>query len=48
MRADRWTEDSDINRRRRVEDWQRLESEGDWVRLPMIDRGSGGKRLSEK
>ena len=57
MRLDRRTEDSDINRRRRVEDWQRLESEaevrawlheGDWVRLPVRDRESRDKRLPEK
>ena len=57
MRVDRQTKDSDINRRKRVEDWWRLESEtevrawlheGDWVRLPMIDRESRDKRLQEK
>ena len=57
MRADRRTEDGDINRRRRVEDRRRLESEaevrawlgeGDCVRLPVIYRQSRDKRLPEK
>jgi len=57
LRADRRIEDSDINRRRRVKDRRRLESEakvkawlreGDWVRLPVIDRESRDKRLPDK